>query len=325
MTRPRGAIAETLIVPTARRPVGVALAALAGAALAVQSRINGELGVRLHDGIAAATVSFGSGLLLLAMIVALTAQGRRGLQRLRAALRARTLRPWQCLGGVCGAFLVATQGLAVPTLGVAVFIVALVAGQSASGLAVDRAGFGPGGRQPVTPPRLAGAILTVLAVLLAVGERLGHPATLGLAVLPALAGAAVAWQQAVNGRVREAADSTLTAAFVNFLTGTAALLIAFAVDVEVRGWSPGPWPTNPWLYVGGVLGIAFIAVAAAVVRFTGVLLLGLSMIAGQVTAAVLIDLAVPPPAGRPGLSTLLGAALTIVAVAVAARRPAVRF
>ena len=37
-----------------------------GVAVAVQSRINGELGVRLEDGIAAAVVSFGVGLLVLA-------------------------------------------------------------------------------------------------------------------------------------------------------------------------------------------------------------------------------------------------------------------
>lgn len=305
-----------------RRAIGVGLAVFAGVALAVQSRINAELGVRLHDGIAAATVSFGSGLLILAALVPGTPRGRRGLRALRAALREGSLRPWQCIGGVCGAFLVATQGLAVPSLGVAVFMVALVAGQSASSLAVDRAGLGPAGPHAVTARRLAGAALTVLAVLLAVGDRLGDPAALGLAALPALAGVAIAWQQAVNGHVRAASGTALTTAFVNFLTGTVALLVTFACDVAVTDWPTGSWPEQPWLYIGGAIGIAFIAVSAAVVRFTGVLLLGLSMIAGQVTGAVLLDLAAPPAGGRPGANTLLGAALTIVAVFLAAgRRP----
>ena len=60
--------------------------------------------------------------------------------------------------------------------------------------------------------------------------------------------------------------------------------------------------------------------AAALVRFTGVLLLGLATIAGQVVGAVLIDLAVPGGAAGPGPLTLLGAALTLVAVVVAGRR-----
>ncbi|MEU1757621.1 DMT family transporter [Micromonospora sp. NPDC005652] len=306
---------------TGRRVAGVGLATASGVMVAVQSRINGELGVRLADGIAAAVVSFGVGLLTLLVLVPATPGGRRGLAALRDALRAGSLRPWQCLGGVCGAFLVATQGLTIGTLGVAVFTVAVVAGQSGSSLLVDRAGIGPTGRQPVTPNRLIGAVLTVLAVLLAVGDRLGDPKALVLAVLPLAAGVGIAWQQAVNGRVRAAAGSAMTATLVNFTVGTAALLLTFAVDLAVRGRPDGMFPSEPWLYLGGPIGIVFIALAAALVRFTGVLLLGLATIAGQIVGAVLLDLLLPTAASHPGLDTLLGAALTLVAVLVAAFGP----
>ncbi|NYT94209.1 DMT family transporter [Salinispora sp. H7-4] len=304
----------------ARRLVGVVLATIAGVAIAVQSRVNGELGVRLADGVAAAVISFGLGLLVLLVLVPATPGGRRGLAALRAALTAGRLRPWQCLGGLCGAFLVATQGLTVGTLGVAVFTVAVVAGQSASSLLVDRAGIGPSGRQPVTGRRLFGAALTVLAVGLAVGGRLNDPTALTLAVLPLLAGIAVAWQQAVNGQVGRAAGSPLTATLVNFTVGIIALLAVFAVDIAVRGLPTGSPPAEPWLYLGGPIGIAFIAIAAAVVEFTGVLLLGLATIAGQVVGAVLLDVLLPTAASRPDATTLLGAALTLVAVLIAVRR-----
>ncbi|WP_341721131.1 DMT family transporter [Micromonospora sp. FIMYZ51] len=289
-----------------------------GVAVASQSRINGELGAHLGDGIAAAVVSFGLGLLLLAVLAPASRHGRRGLRALRDALTNGTLRPWQCLGGACGAFLVATQGATVGSLGVAVFTVAVVAGQSGSSLAVDRAGIGPAGRQPVTAARLGGAVLTVAAVLLAVGDRLGDPAILGLAVLPLLAGVGVAWQQAVNGWVRVVSGSSLTAAFVNFAVGTTVLLLAFVVSLAVRGRPPGSLPSEPWLYLGGPIGIAFIVVAAAVVQLTGVLLLGLATIAGQVIGAVLLDVLLPTAASRPDPTTLLGALLTLVAVALAA-------
>ncbi|MGK5517920.1 DMT family transporter [Micromonospora sp. URMC 107] len=319
-------VAGTLAPPTpsaARRITGVGLATASGLAVAVQSRINGELGVRLADGIAAAVVSFGLGLVVLLVLVPATPGGRRGLVALRGALTDGTLRPWQCLGGACGALLVAAQGLTIGTLGVAVFTVAVVAGQSGSSLAVDRAGVGPSGPQPVTGRRLAGAALTVVAVLLAVGERLGDPGTLGLALLPLIAGVGIAWQQAVNGRVRSAAGSALTATLVNFSVGTVALLVTFAVDVAIRGWPAGGAPAEPWLYLGGPIGIVFIAIAAAIVRFTGVLLLGLATIAGQIVGAVLLDLLLPTAASRPGLVTLLGAALTMIAVGVAALAPSV--
>ncbi|MGA5301596.1 DMT family transporter [Nucisporomicrobium flavum] len=304
-------------VTATRRAVGVALAVLAGVALAVQSRINGELAVRLDDPIGAALISFGSGLLVLIVLVPALPSGRAGLRSLRAGLRDRRIRVLQCIGGVCGGFLVATQGLTVPTLGVAVFIVAVVAGQSSSSLMVDRAGTGPGGPQPVTAPRLAGAVLTVAAVVISVADRIGHSGALVLAILPLLAGLGIAWQQAVNGHVRIVANSAMVAGLINFLTGTAVLVLAYAISVLVRG-TPGHLPHGPWwLYVGGTMGIVFIAVGATVVRYTGVLLLGLSMIAGQVTGALLVDEIVPGDAGRPGWNTILGAALTLVAVGVA--------
>ncbi|AGL20955.1 hypothetical protein L083_7445 [Actinoplanes sp. N902-109] len=296
-------------------------AVVAGVGLAVQSRVNGELSVRLNDPIGAAVISFGSGLLVLALLVPLLPAGRAGLARLRAALRGQRIRPWQCAGGMCGGFLVATQGLTVPALGVAVFIVALVAGQSTSSLLVDRAGAGPAGPQPITPLRLAGAVLTIIAVLISVADRIGHPSALVLAVLPLLAGVGLAWQQAVNGHVRAASGTALVATLVNFATGLLVLILAFAVAALVRGL-PGHLPRGPWwLYAGGLIGIVMIAAGAAVVRWTGVLLLGLGMIAGQVTGALLLDAVAPGAAGRPGWNTVLGAVLTLVAVVIAVLRP----
>jgi transporter family-2 protein len=51
-----------------------------------------------------------------------------------------------------------------------------------------------------------------------------------------------------------------------------------------------------------------------------VLLLGLAVIAGQLTGALALDLVVPGPAGAPGLSAFLGVGLTLVAVLVVVAR-----
>ncbi|MEV4415337.1 DMT family transporter [Catellatospora sp. NPDC049609] len=299
------------------RAVGVGLAVLGGVCLALQSRVNGELGRRLGDGIAAASVSFGVGLVVLLLALPWMFGSTR---RILDAVRSGELRWWQCVGGACGAFLVTTQGLTVPLLGVSVFIVAVVAGQSASSLAVDRLGVGPGGVRPVTRNRAIGAVLCVVAVVVAVGDSLGDPHALGLAALPLLAGVAVAWQQGVNGRVARAAGSPWPATLLNFAVGSVALLVALAIESVLRGGGPpGAFPDAPWLYVGGPLGIVFIAISAAVVHRIGVLLLGLGMIAGQVLGALGIDAVAPGTAGRPDLLTITGALLTLVAVRVAAR------
>ncbi|QAY63922.1 DMT family transporter [Xylanimonas allomyrinae] len=318
--------------------LGVALAVLGGVGVAVQSRLNGTLAEHLGSGFAAAVVSFGSGLVVLALALALWPRSRAALRRVASALRAsgRThddaphaatprLRWWECVGGAAGGFFVATQGLTVGRLGVAVFIVAIVAGQSVSSLVVDRLGLAPGGVRPITVGRALGPALTVVAVLVSVGDRLGSASTLALAALPVLAGAGSAWQQAVNGRVRAVASDApggfgpgvATATFLNFLVGTTVLVVALAVSLIVSGVPSGRFPAEPWLYAGGVVGIGFIGISAAVVHRIGVLLLSLGMIAGQIVGAVAID-AVTPGARPPGLSTYAGAGLTLVAVALPA-------
>jgi bacterial/archaeal transporter family-2 protein len=301
-------------VSAAGRTVGVALTVLGGTLVAAQSRINGDLAARVHSGIYAAVISFGSGFLLLAVAVAVTRSGRAGLGRVKSLLRNGELRWWECAGGTCGAFVVASQGIAVGVLGVSIFIVSLVAGQSVSSLFVDRAGLAPGGKRPVTVLRSVGTVLTVVAVLIAVSRHMGTPATLALAVLPLLAGASSAWQTAMNGRVRQASGGVLATTFINFTTGGLALVAAFLF----AGLPFAPLPPQWWLYLGGVLGITFISIAAAIVRVIGVLLLSLAMIAGQIVGALAIDAFVPGGAGTPTAWTLAGAMLTLVAVAIAA-------
>ncbi|MFD6463749.1 DMT family transporter, partial [Streptomyces roseolus] len=196
-----------------RTRLGVLFGFCIGAGVAVQSRINGALGMRLHDGIAAAVVSFGTGLLVLAVGFAVSGRLRAGMGRVWAAMRGGELRGWQLLGGVCGALFVGCQGLTVGAIGVTAFTVAAVAGQLVSSLVVDRLGVGPSGRAAVTGVRVGGAVLAVGAVFLAGVQRGGGaegavalpdsvrnlPPVL-LIVLPALAGVGLAWQQAVNGR-----------------------------------------------------------------------------------------------------------------------------
>ncbi|SDZ05469.1 transporter family-2 protein [Saccharopolyspora shandongensis] len=302
---------------TRERMLGMAGAAGIGVLLAIQARINGALGVRMDDGIAAGLISFFGGFVVLLAATFAFPQARRGWQNLRTELRRPGgLRPWQCLGGVCGGYLVFTQGMAAAALGVAMFTVAVVAGQVSSGLVVDRLGLGPAGPQHVTPTRLFGAGLAVVAVVIAVSANLGSGEASWLVLLPALAGIGLGWQAAVNGRMKQAVDSAVFAAMFNFGIGMTALAVAFAVEVALRGLPH--FPAEPWLYTGGFLGIFVIGGTVALVRFTGVLVLSLGMIAGQLVGALLVD--VFAPAAETGIpaSTVLGVLLTLVAVGVAA-------
>jgi transporter family-2 protein len=299
--------------------LALVLALLCGALVAIQSRINGELGSRLGDGFTAASISFGSGLVILAVALAIAPAGRRGLARVREALRDRRLRWWYVCGGAAGSFLVLSQGLAAAALGVALFTVAVVAGQTISGLVLDRVGIGPGGRRPLTAARLVGALLALVAVTWAVSAQFGGSAPVWLMLLPFIAGLGTGWQQAVNGQVRVVAESALTATFINFAVGTTVLVVLMLIRWGVGGM-PHRLPTEPWLYIGGALGCVFIGVTALLVRITGVLLLGLATVAGQLVAALLLDLLLPTAGHQLAASTIGGTLLAIVAVAVASVR-----
>lgn len=298
------------------RTLGLVGAVAIGVVLALQSRVNGALGQRLGDGITTAQISFVVGLLALLACTAVMPAAWRGLRGLLTSLRQGELRLWQCLGGACGAFLVFSQGFSAAALGVALFTVALVAGQVSSGLAVDRWGLGPGGRQHITANRVAGAAVAIAAVLVAVLPKLGHTNASALVAVPLLAGVATAWQQAVNGRVKHAADSAVTAALVNFAVGTIVLGIVMLGALVIRGL-PTQLPAEPWLYSGGLLGVVVAGTATVLVRHTGVLLLVMGMITGQLAGALLMDVFLPVAGAEVQVTTLIGTGLTFLAVLIA--------
>ncbi len=116
---------------------------------AAQSRINGQLAIEVQDGLLAAVISFASGLVLV-LAISLSMRGPRAalLHGLWEQLRTGGLRWWHLLGGLLGATFVAGQGLVVPLLGVALFTVLAVAGNTTSSMLTDRAGIRPGRAPP---------------------------------------------------------------------------------------------------------------------------------------------------------------------------------
>ncbi|WP_114561285.1 DMT family transporter [Desertihabitans aurantiacus] len=290
-----------------------------GGFVSVQSLINGQLaaglGTGLRAGALAAVISFGSGLVLLTAWVLLHRPSGRRLRGLYRGVRAGDVPLRLLLGGLFGAAFVASQGLATGLLGVALFIVCFVAGQSVTALLVDHFGWGPSGRTAISLPRLFGSVLAVVAAVLS-GVQVGlsstsvTPALVLTAALPLLAGAGTSIQQGLNGRVAVHAGPWPTT-WNNFLVGTAGLLVFLALSFLAPGelvGLPGQW----WLYLGGLFGIAFISLSTVMVRIHGVLVLGLWAVAGQVVAAVVIDLVVAPE--ELGPLSWVAAGLTLVGV-----------
>lgn len=309
--------------PHGHAPLWALPAAVAGGVMgAVQSRINADLAAELGDGFTAAAISFGSGLVIILLLLVVMPRVRSRSRAFWQDLRTGGF-PWPlALGGLGGATFVLGQGLSVGLIGVALFIVCVVAGQTVTGLVVDRVGLGPGGVRHLTPTRVIGAVMMVASVALAMSGGIASEAPWYLLALPMVAGVAMGLQQAVNGRVSQHSGHFMVATLGNFVDGTTALVIAALVHALVVGAPQAP-PANPLLYLGGAIGVVFIAMAAHLAGPLGVLTLAMATISGQILGSVALD--AWGGQGHLTPATIAGAVLTLLAALVTAglrRRPA---
>lgn len=271
------------------------LAALSGAMIALQARANGELSHRLDNGLQAALVSFGSGLLIIFVITLFNSKIKEGIKNLGRAVANKEIARWKLFAGALGGSFVAIQTQIVPLIGVAIYSVASIAGQTAMSLIVDRIGLTGGGKKLISPRRVSAAVLTVLAVLVSVWDRIDANNLSMLAVTAGgIAGAIVGVQRALNGQINEYSHQSFTTSLLNFVTGTSFLVILIVVGMLLGRNELSPLPSGPWwIYTGGVIGVIYIAFTSTIVQHLGVLTFTLFSVGGQLVGSLVIDLVSP--------------------------------
>ena len=271
------------------------LAALSGAMIAVQARVNGELSHQLNNGLQAAFVSFGSGLLIILLITPFSSQIKEGIVNLRSAVKKKEIARWKLLAGALGGSFVAIQTQIVPLIGVAIYSVASIAGQTAMSLIVDRIGLTGGGKKLISPRRVLAAVLTVIAVLVSVWDRIdANNLSMFAVTAGGIAGAIVGVQRALNGQINEYSHQSFTTSLLNFITGTSFLMVLIAIGLIIGRNELSPLPSNPWwIYTGGVIGVIYIAFTSTIVQHLGVLTFTLFSVGGQLVGSLVIDLVSP--------------------------------
>lgn len=271
------------------------LAALSGAMIALQARANGELSHRLDNGLQAALVSFGSGLLIIFVITLFNSTIKEGIKNLRTAVANKEIARWKLFAGALGGSFVAIQTQIVPLIGVAIYSVASIAGQTAMSLVVDRIGLTGGGKKLITPRRVLAAFLTVLAVLVSVWDRIdANNLSMFAVTAGGIAGAIVGIQRALNGQINEYSHQSFTTSLLNFITGTSFLLILIVAGLILGRNELSPLPSGPWwIYTGGVIGVIYIAFTSTIVQHLGVLTFTLFSVGGQLVGSLIIDLVSP--------------------------------
>ena len=290
------------------------LAVVVGALTAIQSRLNGQLSTDIHNGIAAALISFGTGWIFVIAACLFNRPDREGLVKIWSGLKTRRLRPWEIIGGMGGGFFVAIQSSVVPTIGVAIFTICTVGGQTASSMIVDFIGLSPSGKHRITWIRSITALVTLFSVTVAVYPQL-RSATFKAApiILAITVGIVIAFQQALNGRMNVVSTRPLSTTFINFLMGSIVLSIALAINLD-RGGTIGHLPHGIIVYLGGPIGVIFIAVSALTVKHLGILNFILFSVTGQLIGALLLDWLAPAAHTKISAYLITGTAMTLIAV-----------
>jgi len=271
------------------------LAALSGVMIALQARANGELSHLINNGLEAALVSFGSGFIIISVIAIFNPAIKTGIKNLRGAVSRKEIAQWKLLAGALGGSFVAIQANTVPLIGVAIFSVASIAGQTSVSLIVDRIGLTGGGKKLISGRRVAAAVLTVLAVLVSVMDRIDAKNLSLIAVLLGTsAGVVVGVQRALNGEINEYSHQSFATSLLNFITGTSLLVLLILGGIvlgkiHLVALPNGPW----WIYTGGVIGVIYIAFTSTIVQHLGVLTFTLFSVGGQLVGSLIIDLVSP--------------------------------
>ncbi|MEI6648828.1 MAG: DMT family transporter [Actinomycetes bacterium] len=294
------------------------LAAATGVLIAIQARSNGQLAKEIHNPIEAALVSFSSGLIAVVVIALFNSNIRRGLSTLRRAVKLHELPLWPLFAGAIGGVVIAIQTSVVSAIGVAIYSVASISGQTAVSLFIDRIGLVNGVKQHISPRRVLAAITTILAVFLSVGDKVSvtHFALLAV-VMTVIAGSLIGIQRALNGKINHHSKQSFATSLLNFITGTSALVVTLVAMIIIRGdhlyaLPKGPW----WLYLGGITGVIYIAFASTVVQHLGVLTFTLFSVGGQLLGSLLIDIFLPSQGSHVTWFLVSGIVLTYVGVLI---------
>jgi transporter family-2 protein len=249
----------------------------------------------MGDSLEAAIVSFTTGLLFVSVIALFRKDVRSGFRQIFSAVNLKLLPSWRLGAGALGASFVAMQTYAVPIAGVALFTVASLAGQTGISLWVDHVGLAGGSRVIITKRRVIAAIITILAVVVSTWDRFTiSNFSLLTIVLAVFSGTWVGVQRALNGQINSYSKASFATSLLNFITGTTFLLFLLLLrtlftDHSVMNFTSGPW----WMFLGGSIGVVYIALSAHIVQYVGVLEFTLFSVGGMLIGSLLIDIIVP--------------------------------
>lgn len=273
------------------------IAFVIGLGIPIQTAINSRLRSYVLSPFVASFISFFVGTIFLSIVTLLTKH------TLLIPAEVFTASPWWLwTGGLLGVIGLTGNILLFPKLGGVQTVILPILGQILASMMIDHFGlFG----SPVilfSLIRALGVLLLILGMFAVIAlpgylrKRKGQvPEVTESGRLPfqmfgILAGAMMATQSAINGRLGAVLESPIHAAFISFLVGVILLFIITLVLRQLGHVKLAFGKNKPkWIWLGGIIGSFFVLTMAALVPILGTGLVVVIVLFGQLVCSIAID------------------------------------
>lgn len=254
------------------------LALLTGVTLAVMVSVNGNLTAAYSVFVAAAIVHLVGSLFALVLCAA---------QREKRPLWGHRPR-WIYLGGAIGVFTTVFNNLAYGKISMTSIVALGLLGQTAAALAIDHFGLLGMEKRPFQKSSLIGLAFSLAGIRMMLDRTVAAAA---VAVAVSLgAGVSVVLSRTVNARLAEQ-TGPLRGSLINHLVGLPiTVALALGSICLAGGAHIGSGAGRPWIYLGGVLGVAVVLLSNLTVPRVPAFRLTLLLFIGQIFTGVLLDL-----------------------------------
>lgn len=201
---------------------------------------------------------------------------------------------WAWTGGAAGVIGITANILLFPRLGSTQTVLMPMIGQIIAGFLVDSFGLFGFPVVPVSAVRFIGFIVVLAGVFFVVTQK-EHASykksMFGWRLAGIVGGASLAMQPPINSQLVVTLGSSVSAAFISFVTGTI-LLVLICCAFKQHRQDIGRMFTEKrplWTWLGGLIGVVFVVAQAYLVRIVSAGLLTILNIFGMLVASVIID------------------------------------
>lgn len=273
------------------------IAFVIGLGIPIQTAINSRLRSYVLSPFVASFISFLVGTIFLSIVTLLTKH------TLLIPAEVFTASPWWLwAGGLLGVIGLTGNILLFPKLGGVQTVILPILGQILASMMIDHFGLFGSPVIPFSLIRALGVLLLILGMFAVIAlpgylrKRKGQvPEVTESGRLPfqlfgILAGAMMATQSAINGRLGAVLESPIHAAFISFLVGVILLFIITLILRQLSQVKLAFGKNKPkWIWLGGIIGSFFVLTMAALVPILGTGLVVVIVLFGQLVCSIAID------------------------------------